>query len=41
MKYLLDTSICVEMIRGRRTRLLKRLTQRPIRDFAPVVDYRC
>lgn len=33
MKYLLDTSVCVEMIRGRRTRLLKRLSERPTRDF--------
>ena len=34
MKYLLDTSVCVELIRGRRARLLKRLAERPTRDFA-------
>jgi tRNA(fMet)-specific endonuclease VapC len=34
MKYLLDTSICVELIRGRRPRLIKRMANRPTADFA-------
>lgn len=33
MKYLLDTSVCVELIRGRRARLLKRMAERPTSDF--------
>jgi tRNA(fMet)-specific endonuclease VapC len=34
VKYLLDTSVCVELIRGRAARLLKRMAQRPTADFA-------
>ena len=34
MKYLLDTSVCVELIRGKRARLLKRMAERPTSDFA-------
>jgi len=33
VKYLLDTSICVELIRGRRAKLIKRMAQRPTADF--------
>ncbi len=33
MKYLLDTSVCVELIRGRRPRLMKRMAERPTADF--------
>jgi tRNA(fMet)-specific endonuclease VapC len=34
VKYLLDTSVCVELIRGRNERLVKRFVQRPTNDFA-------
>jgi tRNA(fMet)-specific endonuclease VapC len=34
VKYLLDTSVCVELIRGRGSRVLKRMAQRPTGDFA-------
>jgi len=34
VKYLLDTSVCVELIRRRATRLLKQMAQRPTADFA-------
>jgi tRNA(fMet)-specific endonuclease VapC len=33
VKYLIDTSVCVELIRGRRPRLVKRIAQRPTADF--------
>jgi tRNA(fMet)-specific endonuclease VapC len=33
VKYLLDTSICVELIRGRRPRIVKRIAERPTTDF--------
>lgn len=33
MKYLLDTSVCVDLIRGHRPRMVKRMAQRPTADF--------
>jgi tRNA(fMet)-specific endonuclease VapC len=34
VKYLLDTSICVELIRGRRARMIKQMAERPTAHFA-------
>jgi tRNA(fMet)-specific endonuclease VapC len=34
LKYLLDTSVCVELIRGRAARLVKRMAQQPSSHFA-------
>ena len=34
MKYLLDTSVCVELIRNRGGRTARRMAQRPATDFA-------
>jgi tRNA(fMet)-specific endonuclease VapC len=33
VKYLVDTSVCVELIRRREARLVRRMAQRPIADF--------
>jgi tRNA(fMet)-specific endonuclease VapC len=34
VKYLLDTSVCVELIRGRALRWIKQMAKRPTSDFA-------
>jgi tRNA(fMet)-specific endonuclease VapC len=33
VKYLLDTSVCVDLIRGQRPRMIQRMAQRPTADF--------